>query len=105
MIARIWHGWALRGNADAYEDFLRSSFLPAIGRIAGFKGAQVFRRDHGDEEVEFVTTIYFDSIDAIRVFAGDDYEAARVAPEARRLLSRFDRKCRHYSVVVGPGGE
>jgi heme-degrading monooxygenase HmoA len=105
MIARIWHGWAHRENAGAYEEFLRSSFLPAIGRIAGFRGAQVFRRDDGDDEVEFVTTTYFDSIDAIRVFAGDDYEVARVAPEARRLLSRFDQRCRHYVVAIGPGGE
>lgn len=105
MIARIWHGWASRRNADAYEAFLRSSFLPAIDRIAGFKGAQVFRRDHGDDEVEFVVTTCFESIDAIRAFAGEDYEMANVAPEARRLLSRFDRRCRHYLVVVGPGGE
>lgn len=105
MIARIWHGWTPRENAGAYEEFLLSSFLPALDRIAGFKGAQVFRRDDGGDEIEFVTTIHFDSIDAIRAFAGDDYEAARVAPEARRLLSRFDRRCRHYEVVVGPGGE
>lgn len=105
MIARLWHGWAPRDSADAYEEFLRTKFLPTIDRIAGYKGAQVFRRDDEGVEVEFVTTTYFDSIGAIRAFAGNDYEVANVAPEARRLLTRFDQRCRHYTVVAGPGGE
>jgi len=105
MIARLWHGWAPRESADAYEEFLRTNFLPAIDRIASYRGAQVFRRDGDGNEVEFVTTTYFDSIDAIRAFAGDDYEVANVAPEARRLLSRFDQRCQHYALVLGPGRE
>jgi heme-degrading monooxygenase HmoA len=100
MIDRVWHGWAPRQNADAYEDFLRMTFLPAIHRIPGYRGARVLRRDQG-EEVEFVTVTSFDSIEAIRAFAGEDWEAAHVAPTARKLLSRFDTRCDHYRVAIG----
>ncbi len=98
MIARLWHGWATAPNADAYEAFLRTTFLPSINRIAGYKGAQVLRRTNGNE-VEFTTITYFESLEAIKTFAGADYETANVAPEARRLLSHFDQFCVHYQVV------
>jgi heme-degrading monooxygenase HmoA len=65
--------------------------------IAGYKGMQLFRRNLG-EEVEFVTVMWFDSVDAVRGFAGEDYEAAVVPPQARALLSRFDERSHHYEV-------
>jgi heme-degrading monooxygenase HmoA len=99
MIDRVWHGWAAQQNADAYENFLRATFLPAIHRIAGYHGARVLRRDR-DDEVEFVTITSFESIEAIRAFAGEDWEAAHVAPTGRQLLSRFDLRCAHYGVVI-----
>ena len=103
MIARIWHGWASRGTADAYEQLLRSEVLPGIEqRVRGFRGAYLLR-DHSGEEVEFVTITLFDSLDAVREFAGDDYELAVVPAEARRLLSRFDERSRHYETLVEPG--
>lgn len=100
MIARLWHGWASAANADAYQTFLCATFLPAINRIVGYQGARVLRRVDGDK-VEFLTITYFESLDAIRAFSGQDYETANVAPEARRLLARFDQRCAHYHVVDG----
>lgn len=97
MIGRIWHGWAAPENADAYEQLLRSQILPGIQRIPGYRGAQLLRRD-ADDEVEFVTLTLFDSFDAVRAFAGEDYEVAVVLPEAERLLTRFDARSTHYEV-------
>jgi heme-degrading monooxygenase HmoA len=101
VIARIWHGWATPGNADAYETLLRTEVLPGISRIAGARGAYVLRSALEDE-VEFVTITLWDSLDAVRAFAGDDYEGAVVPPAARQVLSRFDERSRHYETVVEP---
>ena len=100
MIARIWHGWATPENADAYEALLRADVLPGIERIDGYRGAYVLRT--GDAEVEFVTVTLWDTFDAIRAFAGDDYARAVVPPEARRLLERFDERSLHYEVRAAP---
>ena len=98
MISRLWHGWTMRANADAYENLLRSEVLPGIHRVRGFKGAQLLRRDAG-EEVEFVTITLFDSLEAVKEFAGEDYEVAVVPPPARKLLARFDARSAHYETV------
>ena len=99
MIGRIWHGWTTPGNADAYESLLRHEILLGIQdrQIAGFRGIQLLRRSL-DTEVEFVTIMEFDSIDAVRAFAGEDYEIAVVPPQARALLSRFDERSQHYEI-------
>jgi heme-degrading monooxygenase HmoA len=101
VIARVWHGWTTPENADAYETLLRSEVLPGIRRIAGARGAYVLR-DPLEDEVEFVTITLWDSLDAVRAFAGADYEIAVVPPSARQLLSRFDERSRHYEAVVEP---
>ena len=101
MIARLWHGWTTRANAPVYETLLREEVLPGIHRVAGFHGAYLLRRQAG-EEVEFVTLTLFDSLEAVRAFAGEDYELAVVPPEARRVLSRFDQRSVHYTVVIEP---
>ena len=98
MISRVWHGWATHANADAYQKLLHDEILPGIHHVRGFKGAQVLRRDAGNE-VEFVTITLFDSIEAVKQFAGDDYEVAVIVPEARKLLSRFDARSVHYEKV------
>ncbi|HUD68399.1 MAG TPA: antibiotic biosynthesis monooxygenase [Candidatus Sulfotelmatobacter sp.] len=98
MISRVWHGWTTRDNANAYETLLRSEVLPGIHRVRGFKGAHVLRRDLRDE-VEFVTITLFDSLEAVKQFAGEDYEVAVILPEAQRLLSRFDARSAHYETV------
>lgn len=71
MISRIWHGWTTKTNAGAYENLLRQEVLPGIHRVRGFKGAQLLRREDKDE-VEFVTITLFDSLEAVKEFAGED---------------------------------
>jgi heme-degrading monooxygenase HmoA len=97
MISRIWHGWTSPENADAYESLLREEIFVGIKsrRIKGFKDIQLLRRSL-DNEVEFVTIMRFESIDSVREFAGEDYEACVVPPGARALLSRFDLRSLHY---------
>lgn len=103
MISRIWHGWTAPENADAYEALLRAEVLPGIARKnAGFTGVHLLRRDTGDE-VEFVTICWFDTWEAVRAFAGEDYEIAVVPPEARQLLARFDARSQHYETILAPG--
>ena len=99
MICRIWHGWTAPADAEAYEALLKSEILTGIQdrRIAGYRGINLLRRTVGDE-VEFVTIMWFDSVDAVRTFAGEDYEKAVVPPKARLLLSRFDERSQHYDV-------
>ena len=69
--------------------------------MRGYRGAYLLRRDV-KEGVEFVTLTFFDSLEAVRAFAGEEYEVAVVPPEARKLLSRFDEKSTHYDTVVTP---
>ncbi len=99
MISRIWHGWTTLENAEAYETLLKKEIFVGIEtrQIAGYKGIHLFRRNIGDE-VEFITIMWFDSLEAIRDFAGDAYEVAVVPPKARALLSRFDANSQHYEV-------
>ena len=100
MIARVWHGWAPPEGADAYQEHFRTAMLPNLERVPGFRGAQLWRRER-EGQVEFVAVTTFDSIDAVRRFAGADHERAVVEPEARRALARFDERCAHYEVAVG----
>jgi len=99
MISRIWHGWTTPENAAAYEALLKQEIFVGIqGRsIPGYHGIHLFRRELGDE-VEFITLMWFDSLESVRTFAGDDYEAAVVPPKARLLLKRFDQRSQHYEV-------
>jgi heme-degrading monooxygenase HmoA len=99
MISRVWHGWTTPANADAYEKLLKSEIFKGIQdrQIAGYRGIHLFRRNLGDE-VEFVTVMWFDTKEAVRAFAGEDYEVAVVPKKARTLLSRFDARSQHYEV-------
>jgi antibiotic biosynthesis monooxygenase (ABM) superfamily enzyme len=104
MIIRIWHGWTTPENADAYEALLKDEIFVSIRDrlIRGYKGIQLLRRGAGDE-VEFITIMRFDSLDAVREFAGEDYELAVVPTRARAILSRFDERSQHYEVRVEMG--
>ncbi len=99
MISRLWHGWATPANADAYERLLREEIFPGIlaRRIEGFRTIRLLRRDIG-AEVEFITDMVFDSLDAVKAFAGADYEHGVVPPKARALLARFDATSQHYEI-------
>jgi hypothetical protein len=104
MICRIWHGWTSPAHADAYETLLREEIFRGIATrlTGGYRGIELLRRTIGDE-VEFVTIMWFDSLDAIRAFAGPDYEHAVVPDAARRLLARFDDRSSHFEVrIPGP---
>ena len=99
MIARMWHGWTKPESADAYENLLRNEMFPSMRRVQGFEGAYLLRRVT-EEEVEFVTVTLFASLDAVRRFAGDDYETAVLHPQAAGLLSRYDPKSVHYEIRI-----
>jgi antibiotic biosynthesis monooxygenase (ABM) superfamily enzyme len=101
MIARIWHGWTKPENADAYEALLRQEIFMGISNrgISGYRGIELLRRDLG-REVEFITIMRFDTLDAVRAFAGDEYELAVVPQKARKILSRFDERSQHYEIRV-----
>ncbi len=96
MICRLWRGWTTPDNADAYEGIVRGEVIPGIEarRIDGFRHIDLLRRDLGGE-VEFVTLMWFDSLEAIKAFVGADHEVAHVPPEARAVLARFDERVAH----------
>jgi heme-degrading monooxygenase HmoA len=95
MITRMWRGWTAASDADAYKRFLLDELFPAMQSIAGFRGADVLQRPDRDE-VAFVTLTRFDSLEAIRAFAGDDYETPVLEPRALELLSRYESHAVHY---------
>jgi heme-degrading monooxygenase HmoA len=105
VIARVWRGWTKPKNGDAYEELLRANVFPALtSGVPGFRGGYVSRRDD-QGEVEFLVMTLFDSLEAVRAFAGDEYEVAVIEPEAAELLSRADDRAAHYEVVIAPPTE
>jgi antibiotic biosynthesis monooxygenase (ABM) superfamily enzyme len=100
VIGRIWHGWTTPQNAEKYERLLKEEIFSTIAekKVPGYKGIQLFRRPLEGEEVEFVTIMWFDCWDAVRQFAGEDYERAYVPPAAREVLARFDERSQHYEI-------
>jgi heme-degrading monooxygenase HmoA len=103
MITRMWRGWTTPANASLYQQLLLSEFFPRIvaRNLDGYRGISLARRTVGDE-VEFVTIMWFDSLDAVHAFAGEDYEKAVVPSSARAVLKRFDPTSAHYETVVEP---
>ena len=99
MVARVWHGYTTRENADAYEAMLTPELLPGLSTKKGFRGSYLLRRALG-HEVEFITMILWDSLDDIRAIAGPDYETAVIPEERKRVLSRWDAKAAHYEVTA-----
>ena len=99
MIARIWHGWTTPQNANAYETLLKTEIFSGIAskEVGGYRGIQLLRRPAG-EEVEFVTIMWFESWEAVKQFAGEDYERAYVPQKARDILARFDERSAHYEI-------
>lgn len=100
MICRLWRGWTSLANAAAYEAVVRGEVIPGIEAraIPGFLHIDLMRLDLG-EEVEFQTLMWFDSLDSIRAFMGEDYAASHVPAAARAVLSRFDDRAAHYEVI------
>lgn len=99
-ICRQWRGWTTPDNADAYERVVRSEVIPAIEArsIPGFRHIDLMRRDLGDE-IEFQTLMWFDSLEAINAFMGDDYSVSHVPTAAQAVLERFDERAVHFEVI------
>ena len=100
MICRLWRGWTTLENADAYERIVRGEVIPGIEarRIAGFRHIDLMKR-HLEDEVEFQTLMWFDSLDAIKAFMGNDYSVSHVPAAAQAVLKRFDDRAAHYEVI------
>lgn len=99
MIFRIWHGGTTPENADIYENLLKKEIFPTIAskNISGYRGIQLLRRQLSSE-VEFITIMQFDSLAAVKQFAGEDYEESYVPDKARNVLSRRDKRSQHYEL-------
>ena len=103
MIARTWRGEAAPDKADAYYRHVTGTVFPEVARLPGHRGGYVLRREAGGA-VEFLVVTLWDSMDAVRAFAGADPEIAVVEPAARAVLSSYDERVRHYEVVHAPVG-
>jgi heme-degrading monooxygenase HmoA len=101
MIARVWKGWTKAEKADTHENLLRNVVYPGLQKLDGYHAGYIFRRD-GEDETEFVTVNLFESLDAVKTFAGPDYEIPVFESEARRLLSGVEPVVRHYDVKQAP---
>jgi|SRR6266571_1518219 len=99
MIARIWRGWAPPATADDYQRHYESEVSQHLSAADGFRGARLLRRQDG-QEIMFTSIAFFTSLDAVRSFAGDDYEQAVVQDTAQRVLSRWDARVSHHEVTV-----
>ena len=99
-ICRLWRGWTSPENAAAYERIVREEVIPAIEarRIAGFRHIDLMRRELAGE-VEFQSLMWFDSLDAIKAFTGEDYAVSHVPAAARAVLLRFDERAAHYEII------
>jgi heme-degrading monooxygenase HmoA len=101
MIARHWRGWTSRENADGYERFLKQKVLPGLRSIEGYRGGTILRKDE-EAESEFVVINFFDSLEAVKRFAGPDYTTPVFEPEAKSFLSRIENFATHYEVRASP---
>jgi heme-degrading monooxygenase HmoA len=103
MIARIWHGWTKRTDTKTYENRLRDEIFPSIAarNIKGYRSAELFVRED-DNETEFVTLLRFDSMDAVKEFAGSDETKPVIFSGVEKLLTRMEQ-ARHYRMAIARG--
>lgn len=104
MIARIWRGRTPASKADSYLDLLRKTGVKDYLATPGNLGVQILRRIEGDR-AEFVLISRWESWDAIRQFAGNDYERAVYYPEDKEYLLEFEPRVLHYEVLVDEGAQ
>ncbi len=99
MISRIWHGYTTKENSDTYESLLQKEIFVGIAnrKIDGYKGIQLLRREL-PTGTEFITIMWFDTIDSVKKFAGEDYEKAVVPEAAQKVLTHYDKRSAHYIV-------
>jgi hypothetical protein len=101
VIARLWRGRCTPQSATPYEKLLLEEILPDLDVAPGCSGAYVLRRDEG-AAVEFLVLHLFESLDAVRVFAGENYDQAIVPKKAERLLSSFDSHVQYFEILKSP---
>jgi len=99
MIARVWRACALREKVGDYLEHLQRTVFPELDQIDGYKGAYVLRRDLPDS-VEINVQTFWESMEAIRIFAGQDITAAVVAPAARPFFRSYDSTVTHYEIIL-----
>ena len=100
MIARIWHGWTKPADAKTYENMLRNEIFPSIAarNIKGYRGAELFIQED-ENETEFITLLRFDSMDAVKEFAGSDETKPVIFPGVEKLLTRME-PAQHYRIGI-----
>lgn len=101
MIARIWRGAVRSEDGAAYAEYMRETGVRGYAQTPGNRGAWMLRRDDGGR-TEFVMFTLWDSLDAVKAFAGEDYEVAVFYPEDERFLIERDDTAAHYVVEAGP---
>jgi antibiotic biosynthesis monooxygenase (ABM) superfamily enzyme len=99
VIARIWHGATLPENAEAYQSKLQPELLPGLSKVPGFRESLLLRRD-GDDDVEFITIILWESLDHLIAFAGPDYQRSIVPDDRLPLLLKHEAQAQHFEVVA-----
>jgi heme-degrading monooxygenase HmoA len=102
MIARTWRGWTSSKDADTYLDYLHQTGLSAYGATDGNRGIYALRRITGDR-AEFLIVTLWESMDAVRAFAGDDPHRAVFYPDDDRFLVDREPHADHFDVVYRSG--
>ena len=97
MVARIWHGYTTPENADAYEGKLKPELLPGISKVPGYRGGYVLRRNL-ENEVEFITIMIWESLEAIQAVAGPNYTVSIIPEDRLKYLARHDSHSAHYQI-------
>ena len=99
MIARIWHGITPTSKADEYAEYVNKTGVRDYRAVEGNLGVHVLRRIEGGQ-AHFLTLTFWDSVESIKKFAGEDYGKARYYHEDAEYLLEFEEKVAHYEVMV-----
>ena len=100
MICRMWRGWTASANADAYEGYLKGELFPRLQAELtnqGYRGYHLLRLETGTE-TEFVTLVWFESLQSVQSFASTNYQIPVISEKARRWLVRYAERCEHYEL-------
>jgi heme-degrading monooxygenase HmoA len=101
MIARIWKGTTPTAKADAYVDYVKRTGIEGYKSVEGNRGQYILRKTDGDV-AEVTVVSFWDSMDAIRAFAGPEPEKPVYYPEDEEFLLEFADRVEHYDVAYAP---
>ena len=99
MIARIWHGKTSATNFEAYSELLKQLAIPDYEKTIGFKGL-MFLRNITNNEAHFNLVTYWENLEVIKNFAGQDFQKAKYYPEDKEYLLEFEEKVQHFEVFA-----